>query len=187
MKGLTEQKAELKALGKTDASQPAVVGRYVIDPLVMSDGEVKFSWRQYRFANLYRKSLDLDAACAESGMTKDSALRFLRRPDVDRWMGDRQLMANAKRRWSAEGRWEAEGEKMAAQEVVPKHRIEIWKEFGERYAPKPSRGVDNNLTTNRISINIAPEAIAAFREREKAVEAEIVGDESGFRGSPEPR
>lgn len=169
-----EQKKELVILGKTDASVPAVTGRYVIDPLVLSQGEAKFSWRQYRFANCYRKTLDLETACAEAGMPRESALRFLRRPDIQRWMEDRLLMQQTKRAWNAEGRWWAEGDRLYQQEKVPKHKVEVWKEFGDRLDPKPAKTGD--LTKESVQINIAADVISAMREREKAVEAEITGE-----------
>lgn len=166
------KKQELQALGKTDASFPAVTGRWVRDALVMSDGEVKFSWRQYRFANLYRQTLDLDAACAESGMLRESALRFLRRRDIQAWLADRAKMSDTKRSWSAEGRWWSEGDRMFhVEQGVPKHKLEIWREFGDRLETKPGRSSD--LVSGTVQINIAPEVISSIREREKAIEAEI--------------
>ena len=49
------------------------------------------------------------------------------------------------------------------------------------------RGGIRDLTGNKIHISIAPESLAAFRVREKAVEAEIVNTNSGDRGDTEPR
>lgn len=169
---MSEKKEMAVAIGKTDASTPAVVGRYVVDPLVMSDGVCMFSWRQYRFANHYRKSLDLDAACADSGMKKDAALRFLQKPDVKAWMGDRMQMQEIKRTWSAEGRWWAEGDRMYRGKDVPKHKLFIWDKFGERLEIKPGQGNAGNK--DMVQINISADVISSIRERERSVEAEIV-------------
>lgn len=165
-------KKALVAKGRTDASVPAVVGRYVIDPLVMSDGTCTFSWRQYRFANTYRRTLDLEAACAESGLMRDAAIRFLRKPDVKAWLDDRAKMQETKQSWSAEGRWWFEGEKMYKQEKVAKHKTEIWREFGDRLEVKPGRLGD--ITKDAVQINISADVISSIRERERSVEAEIV-------------
>lgn len=165
-------KQELKSLGRTDASIPAITGRWVKDALVMSDGEVKFSWRQYRFANIFRRTLDLDKAAEESGMARDSALRFLRRPDIQRWLDDRAKMQDTKRTWNAEGRWWAEGDRMFQMEKMPKHKLEIWREFGDRLEVKPGRNID--MVRDAVQINISADVISSIRERERAVEAEII-------------
>lgn len=166
------EKKALVAKGRTDASVPAVIGRYVIDPLVMSDATCTFSWRQYRFANMYRKTLDLEASCAESGMLRDAAIRFLRKPQVRAWLDDRAKMQETKQTWSAEGRWWFEGEKMYRAEKVPKHRTEIWREFGDRLEVKPGR--IGELTKDSVQINISADVISSIKERERSVEAEIV-------------
>lgn len=175
---MAEKKQELKVLGKTDASTPAVTARWVKDPLVMSDGEVTFSWRQYRFANTYRKTLDLDKSCQESQMPRESALRFLRRPDIQTWLQDRAQMQDTKRTWSAEGRWWAEGDRMFHVEQVAKHKLEIWREFGDRLETKPGRLAD--LTKESVQINISADVISSIRERERHVETEI---DNGGAGS----
>lgn len=152
-------------MGRTDASAPAVIGRYVLDPFVLSEGHCRFSWRQYRFANSYRKSLDLLSACEESGLTREQAIRFLRRPEVRQWMDDRLQMQETKRSWSAEGRWWTEGDRMFRQEAVPKHRLHIWHEFGERLEVKPSKNSEPPGTP--ITINISDAQVKAYQEREK--------------------
>jgi len=145
---------------------------------VMGEGVCVFTWKQYRFVNVYRKTLDLDKACLESKYPRSAALRFLKRRDVVAWMSDRSEMELVKRSWDAEGRWWVEGDKMFKAPTVPRHKLEVWKEFGDRLEVKPGRNAVDDLTGRQTIINISPDAISAIRERERVVEAEIVNGDA---------
>lgn len=180
-----DEKKELIALGKTDASRPLVIGRYVKDPLVMSDGSCDFSWRQYRFALVYQKTLDLTMACEASGMRRESAIYFLKKPQVKAWLDDRTQMDNVKKKWTLEGRWFAEVDKQYQKEFVPKHRVQI---LGMVKDFIPEASEKKQLTPTEVKISIAPETVMAIREREKAMEAELIKPtDSEPRGNSESR
>lgn len=177
---------ELISLGRTDASKPAVIGRWVLDPFVLSEGSCRFSWRQYRFANAYRQTLDLDSACNAGQMTHEQGLRFLRRKDVDAWMNDRLQMQATKRSWNSEERWWVEFDKLYRQEKVPRHRTELLREAGDRIAPKHK--ASDMEAASKVVINVSPETVMAIREREKAMQAELVKPNDTLeRGTSESR
>lgn len=172
----------LQALGRTDATTPEIHGPIVLERLTYPESHpqqpavviehVQFTRRQYLFALAYRTALNFERACLEAGLSREAALRFLRRPETQAWMHSRDKMARAKREWSAEDTWYAEGDKLFRERVVPKHRIQIWQEFGERSVPKPSRNGDK--APPQVVIQINPDSVKEFKSRQAAIDAEIV-------------
>lgn len=173
-------KKHLEAVGRTDATSPAVIGGYVVERLTFPSNDVSqvfFTRRQYAFANAFRKSFSVDRACEASGMTRESALRFLRSPKAKAWMQSRDEMAQVRKSWSAQDYWYQQGAELYEREKVSKHKVDIWKEFGDRAAPKPTRDSSASQPT-KIEINIDPEAIERSRQRRAAIDAQIVEGEA---------
>lgn len=138
----------------------------------MTDGHCDFSWRQYRFALVYQKTLDVTLACEASGLKRESAIYFLKKPQVKAWLADRTQMQHAKQNWSLEGRWFAECEKLYQKDDgVPKHKLQIL-QMVKDFIPEADK--KQSSTNQEIRITIAPETVMAIREREKAMEAELV-------------
>lgn len=172
---LTRQ--NLQSVGRTDATAPAIVGRFVFEKVVFPHGstrQVCFTRKQYLFANVFRQSMDLGSACETSGLTREQALRFIKRPDVVVWMNSREQMDMTKRHWSAPEKWWSEGNRMFEDPVVsPKLKVEIWKEFGDRACPKPTRDPNQNQSP-KVVINIDPGAVQEAFRRQQSIEAQIV-------------
>jgi hypothetical protein len=171
---LTRQ--NIAAIGRTDATSPTIVGRFVFERVVFPEQGVEqvcFTRKQYLFAHRFKETADLEAACELSGMTRDQALRFLKRPDVSVWMNSKRKMLIAKDEWSAPEKWAAEGERMYQTPNVPKHKLEIWKEFGDRCCPKPTRETSSREGA-KVVINIDPGAVQEAFRRQQAIDAQIV-------------
>jgi hypothetical protein len=171
----------LKRIGDTDASRITVAGSRVFDPLVFPQTNsktgteiayVNWSRRQYLFAQSYRKSHDVEASAKEAGITVEAANRFLDKEDVKAWMTDKRMKEAVREKWEAPEEWYAEGQKLYEQEMVPKHRLEIWKEFGDRAAVKPSRNEPGN-NQPKLEIHIDAAAVQRCLDKQKAIDAEI--------------
>jgi hypothetical protein len=171
----------LKKVGDTDASRITVAGHRVFDPLVFpqqhptTGAEIAYvNWnrRQYLFAQSYRKTHDVDVSAKEAGISVEAAKRFLDREDVKAWMTSKRMKDAVREKWEAPEEWYAEGQKLYNEPEVPKHRLEIWKEFGARAAVKPSRN-EPGSNQPKIEIHIDSGAVQRCLEKQKAIDAEI--------------
>lgn len=166
----------IAAVGRSDATAPAIVGSYVFERVVFPEkgvNQVCFTRKQYLFAHEFKHSSNLENACSVSGMNREQGLRFLKRPDLQAWMNSKKKMLSVKEEWSAPEKWAAEGDRLYKSPNVPKHMIEIWKEFGDRCFPKPTRE-SNKGEGAKVVINIDPGAVQEAFRRQKAIDAEIV-------------
>lgn len=172
---------EAKALQKSDDGvRGLVVGNDVYEALNFADEStqkiLRFTARQYKFLHAYRLGTTLVEAANKSGMSPESAERFLKKEDTVLWLNDRALKDHIKNEWGEPGKWYSEMDRLYHTDEVPKHKIEILKEFGDRVCPKTSRNADSGKTT--IEINIDPDAIARSKERRASIDAEIVRQEN---------
>jgi hypothetical protein len=177
-----ELREEAKALMKKDDGAPGiVVGNQVLEELTFCDDEakkvIKFTTRQYRFLNAYKLHIPLAEAAHKAGMTPEQAERFLSTPNAIAWLQDMALKNHIKHEWEEPGKWYAVGEEYRNTNFVPKHKIDVWKEFGDRVCPKVSRNAEQNGNTS-ITININPEALEKSKVRRATIEAEIVKEQA---------
>lgn len=170
MDTINQQAKEL--VKQEDGVQGLVVGRDVYDPLLFAPRTVRFSAKQYLFLRAYRLGVPLQEAALKAHLTPEQAERFLDKPDTMAWLEDRALKDHIKNEWEEPGKWYEVGQKLLDQEQVSKHKIEVWKAFGERVAPA-KRQVDPAVQP-RIEINIDPTAVQEAFRRQRAIEAEVV-------------
>lgn len=176
-----ENREIAKALQKSeDGIRGITVGNDVYEALNFADASaqkiLRFTTRQYRFLNAYRLGVSFQEACSKAGLSPEQAERFLQKADTVAWLQDRALKDHIKREWEEPGKWYEVGEEMRNMDEVPKHKLEIWKEFGDRAVPKQSRNADSGNST-KIEIIIDPGAHERSKERRAAIEAQIVKDE----------
>jgi hypothetical protein len=169
-------RASLEKIGSTDATAPLILGNDVYEPLTFAPDIVRFSRKQYAFLHAFRLGTPLAEAASKAGMTPESVKRFLEKPDTITWLRDRALKDEIRNEWNEPGKWYAEGQKMLEQPDLAKHKLEIWKEFGDRAVPKPSRNASESQSSPKIVINIDPDAIERAKARKAAIDAQIVGE-----------
>lgn len=162
---------------ETSEIRPLMVGGRVYERTAYSPDVIPFTNAQYRFLHAYRLEIPIEDAASKSGLTVQQAERFLAKPKTIEWLKDRALKDHIKREWEEPGKWYQVGEEMRNKEEVPKHQVDIWKEFGDRVCPKTSRNADSGNTT-RIEISIDPGAHERSLQRRAAIEAQIVKDEN---------
>lgn len=170
------QKHEIEQLGKTDATQCLVVGNHVFDPFIFQPSLVKFSRRQYLFLQSYRLGTSFTDACTKADMAPDEAERFLKKPATVSWLKDRVEQDHIRNEWAEPSKWWAKGQEFLENDDIPKHKVDVWKEFGDRVVPKQSRNAESGTT--KIEITIDPGAIERSKERRASIEAQIVKEES---------
>ena len=167
---------ELTKLGRTDASQPLVVGNEVYDPLVFEPEVIRFSRKQYIFLNAYRMGTSLEEAAAKANMLPDAAERFLTKDDTVKWLRDRALMDHIKTEWEEPAKWWAMGnEVLEGKRDFSKAQTEVWKDFGRRIAPAASE----HGSGSRIEIHINPAAVQEAFRRNAAIDGQIVKEQPG--------
>lgn len=127
--------------------------------------------------HLSSSEVGFEEAAKKSGMTLEQADRFWKRQDVQEWLADRQLESATLREWSRPEKWAAEGDAMFHSENVPKHKLEVWKEFGDRAWAKPSREMVQQQP--KIVINIDPSAVQEALRRQNAIDGQIVKEANG--------
>lgn len=164
-----------------DSGGAVLFGGRVLEPMTFAeDDEAKvldFTRAQYRFLDAYRLGVPIEEAAAKAKMTESAAKRFLESEKFIQWRENRMRRKKIIRDWAQDDRWWEEMEKCYLSSHVPKHKIDILKEFGDRVCPKVSRNADKDTKTV-IEINIDPDAIARSKERRKVIEAQIIeGDQ----------
>lgn len=169
-----ELREEVKELVKSeDGIRGIVIGNQVYDPLQFSPEIVQFSSKQYKFLHAYRLGVSIQDAASKCGMSEESAERFLNKESTIKWLQDRALKDHIKMEWEEPGKWYQEMNRLYNEDLVPKHKIEILKEFGDRVCPKVSRNADAQARTT-IEIVIDPGAIERSKTRRQTIEAEII-------------
>ncbi len=148
-----------------------VIRNRVFTPHEFDPNLPDFSSKQYVFLNAYRYGTPIEEASAKADLTVDQAERFLDKPKVRAWLADRALKDHIKHEWEEPGRWYAEGERIMKMERCPKHKVEVWKAFGDRVAP--AKRLSEGNTTNNVVINIDAGSIQEAKRRKEAIEVEI--------------
>lgn len=161
-----------------DGCRGLVVGNTVYDPLVFAPKHVKFTAQQYVFLRHYRLGVPLADAAGKAGLTPEQAEQFLERPKTVEWLEDRAIKDHIKNEWSEPGKWWKEGDDiLSGRKECDKIKLEVWKAFGERIAPV-KRDKEPQQQAPKIEINIDPSAVQKAFERQNAIEAEIVKEQS---------
>ncbi len=155
-----------------DGVQGVYIAGRVYDPLLFAPGQVKFTARQYVFLQSYRLGVPLEDAATKADMSTEAAERFLAKDDTRRWLEDRALKDHIKNEWDEPGKVYAEADRLFNADEVPKHKVDILKEFWDRVSPKPSRNGGGNAAPNVI-INISGEAVKEAFIRKTAIDAQI--------------
>lgn len=164
---------DTKALVEENESKPLMVAGRVYEALAFSPEIVPFTNAQYRFLHAYRLGVPIEEAALKSNLSTDQVERFLAKPKTIAWLQDRAMKDHIKMEWSEPGKWYSEMNRLYEADDVPKHKIDILKEFGDRVCPKASRNAESSGTT-RIEITIDPGALEKSKARRQSIEAEIV-------------
>lgn len=139
---------------------------------------IRLHRKQLEFLYLYgAEGLSFAEAASKSGMTVEQASRFWKRADVQAWLADMAAEVAVQVEWQRKpAKWWALGQKWmeAPKHLKPvKSDIEIWKEFGDRVVPKPSRNGERESGA-KIEIHIDGTVLDYFKGRQKAIDGEIV-------------
>lgn len=178
MSDLSQIKEETrKLLNAEDGVKGGLVGNRVYDPLLFAPEVIQFTARQYLFLQAYRLGVPIEDAAAKAGMSPESADRFLDKDATKRWLADRATKDHIKNEWDEPGKVYAEADKLYNTDEVPKHKVDILKEFWDRVVPKPSRNGDKAGTPN-VVINISGEAVKEAFIRKNAIDADIVREQA---------
>jgi hypothetical protein len=133
--------------------------------------------KQLTFLYHLQSSLDLEESAKKADMTVEEAERFLDKPGIKAWLENKAEQAALISDWTP-GKWFQLGQKFldAPEEVeIPRAKIEVWKEFGDRVMPKVSRNSDREGSAN-VVINISGDAVREAFSRKAAIDAQIIGD-----------
>jgi hypothetical protein len=176
IQALADTPARTSLITKKDVYLPFLrLGKPQIDPSTGQSVTRMLRLPRRYVAFLYHLGCDgvgFDEAAEKSGLSLVQAERFWKRHDVQEWLADRAEESATLREWSRPEKWAAEGDAMYHKTKVPKHQIDIWKEFGDRCMPKPSREVAPQQA--KIEINIDPSAVQEAFRRQSAIEGQIV-------------
>lgn len=140
---------------------------------------IRCNRRQLTLLQALKEGLSVQDAALKAELTEEQAVRFLKKKDVQAWLRNKAEEEAVLRDWTPE-KWFALGQKWLDGDDshrVPKHKIEVWRELGDRVVPKPSRNDEKDLKPV-IEINIDPEAINRAFERQQSIEAQIVREQA---------
>lgn len=138
---------------------------------------IRLHRKQVSFLYFYGSDgLSFEEAAQKSGMSFEQASRFWRRPDVQAWLADMAAEVAVQTEWKQRpAKWWALGQKWleAPKEKTPsKGQLEVWKEFGDRVVPKPSRGNEAG-SGSKVEIHIDGAVIDYFKTRQKTIETSV--------------
>lgn len=145
-------------------------------PLVFTKGKfLCFKRKHLLFLDAFKPGVPLAKAAEAAGLSEHQAMKFLRRKDVRAWMHDLSKEAAIQRDWDRPAKWWKMGDDILNRRMpCDEATLEVWREFGARVAPKPSRNAQV-ITENKIEINIDPGAVDKAMARQRAIDAEISG------------
>lgn len=181
--------AQIKQFVNTPARSCLIQQGHVYLPFLYFDKSQEQSPKTPKFIRVHRKhtaflyhygqdGMSFEEAATKAGLTVEQAGRFWRRKDVQEWLSNMAAEISVQVDWQRRpAKWWALGDKWmkAPKEEKPtKMDVEIWKEFGDRVMPKPSRGNDGS-SHGKIEIHIDGEVLKYFKGRQEAIEAEVVG------------
>jgi hypothetical protein len=133
--------------------------------------------KQLTLLSHLQEGVSIAEAAAKSELSESQAIYFLKRRDVQEWLQNKAKQEAIIRDWTP-GKWFEFGQKVldAPEGVeIPKSKIEVWREFGDRCVPKPSR--NGEQTGPRVEININLDEARAALKRQETIEGQIVAEE----------
>lgn len=166
---------------KEDGVRGLVVGNTVFQHLTFKPKFIPFSARQYLFLKHYSENLNLEegdakafeVACQESGMSPETATRFLEKETTQEWLADMAEREFIKTRWTVPGKvaleYDAIYEGRKQKDKIQLHALD---RIAERVWPLQSRSAATPQP--KIEININPAAVEEAMRRQKTIEGEIV-------------
>lgn len=175
--------SQIKDLADTPARKCLIRKDHVFLPfLSIKDSHNKRSLiranrKQLTLLSHLHAGLSILEAATKSELTESQALYFLKKPEVQAWLRNKAEEEAVLRDWTP-GKWFDWGQKVLDTPEgieIPKSKIEVWREFGDRCVPKPSR--NGEQTGPKVEININLEAARAALKRQDSIEAQIVSEE----------
>ena len=175
--------SEIKGLVNTPARTCLIRKDHVYLPFlkIASAGSesrlIRANRKQLTLLSHLREGLSISEAATKSELTESQALYFLKKREVQDWLRNKAEEEAVIRDWTP-GKWFDWGQKVldAPEGVeIPKAKIEVWREFGDRCVPKPSR--NGEQTGPKIEINIDLDKARAALQRQDSIEAQIVQEE----------
>ncbi len=155
-----------------DGTSGLVLGNRVFSPHTFSSSIPDFSTRQYVFLRHYSLEVPLEEAATKAGMTPEEAERFLDRPKVREWLGDRALKAYIKQEWEVPGKAYKElNDVYEGRKPLTKAQVEALKMLVARVAPE--KRSDDNRSNSSFTFNFGVEAVREAVARQKAIETEL--------------
>lgn len=167
-----ESNREIVAAGKTDQSKPLIVGNRVFDKLLTTEDITAFTRRKYHLLQLLRRGIPIEEAAQKSDVPVDEAITFRDSPKAQEYLRDRELAAILAEEAQDPDRWWVRAEAVLSGEMqLSKGQTEVFKETGKRAVPLAE---SHGIGQTKIEIHIDPEAIERYREKRKAIDAQVI-------------
>lgn len=175
--------SEVKSLVNTGARKCLIRKDHVYLPFLQLPGTpnnqrmIRVNRKQLTLLSHLQEGLPIAEAAAKSELTENQAIYFLKKKEVLEWLQNKAKEAAIVRDWTP-GKWFDWGQKVldAPEGVeIPKSKIEVWREFGDRCVPKPSR--NGEQTGQRVEININLDEARKALQRQEAIEGQLVSEE----------
>lgn len=175
--------SQLKSLADTPARKCLIRKDHIylpflkISPNGSASRMVRANRKQLTLLANLQNDLSIAEAAEKAGLTEAQALYFLKKRDVQDWLRNKAEEAAVVRDWTP-GKWFDWGQKVldAPEGVeIPRAKIEVWREFGDRCVPKPSR--NGEQTGPKIEINIDLDKAREALQRQDSIEAQIVSEQ----------